>query len=108
MTKAEAIEYVLNNIENIQDQYDYDYIGVRTQENAFTKGEILENSYVWFDGESTGEELNGTCALMLSDVKQVTGYCGQHVAIIGGFYGEYGQDLGEIIIEEAEVLEVLS
>ena len=38
MTKAEAIEYVLNNIENIQDQYDYDYIGVRTQENAFTKG----------------------------------------------------------------------
>lgn len=40
MTKAEAIEYVLNNIENIQDQYDYDYIGVRTQENAFTKGKF--------------------------------------------------------------------
>lgn len=45
---------------------------------------------------------------MLSDAKQATGYYGEHVAIVGGFYGEYGQDVGEIIIEEAEVLEVLS
>lgn len=108
MTKREAIENIINRIEEIRENSEYEYIGVRVQENEFTKGEILDNSFVWVDGEMTDEELDGTCAVKLEDVKLANGYFGDHVAIIGGDYMEYGQDLGEIIIRDAEVLEVLA
>lgn len=108
MTKREAIENIMNRIEEIRENSDYEYIGVRVQENEFVKGEILDNSFVWVDGEITDEELDGTCAVKLEDAELAKGYFGDHVAIIGGDYMEYGQDLGEIIIRDAEVLKVLA
>lgn len=108
MAKREAIENIINRIEEIRENSEYEYIGVRVQENEFTKGEILDNSFVWVDGEMTDEELDGTCAVKLEDVELAKGYFGDHVAIIGGDSMEYGQDLGEIIIRDAEVLEVLA
>ena len=108
MTKREAIENIMNRIEEIRENSEYEYIGVRVQENEFTKGEILDNSFVWVDGEITDEELDGTCAVKLEDAELAKGYFGDHVAIIGGDYMEYGQDLGEIIIRDAEVLGVLA
>ena len=108
MKKREAIENIVNRIEEIRENSDYEYIGVRVQENEFVKGEILDNSFVWIDGEITDEELDGTCAVKLEDAELAKGYFGDHVAIIGGDYMEYGQDLGEIIIRDAEVLEVLA
>ena len=108
MTKREAIENIMNRIEEIRENSEYEYIGVRVQENEFTKGEILDNSFVWVDGEITDEEVDGTCAVKLEDAELAKGYFGDHVAIIGGDYMEYGQDLGEIIIRDAEVLEVLA
>lgn len=108
MKKREAIKNIMNRIEEIRENSEYEYIGVRVQENEFTKGEILDNSFVWVDGEITDEELDGTCAVKLEDAELAKGYFGDHVAIIGGDYMEYGQDLGEIIIRDAEVLEVLA
>ena len=108
MTKKEAIENIMNRIEEIRENSDYEYIGVRVQENEFTKGEILDNSFVWVDGEITDEELDGTCAVKLEDAKLANGYFGDHDAIIVADFMEYGQDLGEIIIRDAEVLEVLA
>lgn len=108
MTKREVIENIMNRIEEIREKFDYEYIGVRVQENEFAKGEILDNSFVWVDGEMTDEELDGTCAVKLEDAELAIGYFGNHVAIIGGDFMEYGQDLGEIIIRDAEVLEVLA
>lgn len=108
MKKREVIENIMNRIEEIRENSDYEYIGVRVQENEFVKGEILDNSFVWVDGEITDEELDGTCAVKLEDAELAKGYFGDHVAIIGGNYMEYGQDLGEIIIRDAEVLEVLA
>lgn len=108
MKKREAIKNIMNRIEEIRENSEYEYIGVRVQENEFTKGEILDNSFVWVDGEMTDEELDGTCAVKLEDAELAKGYFGDHVAIIGGDYMEYGQDLGEIIIRDAEVLEVLA
>ena len=78
------------------------------QEDAFVLGETLDNSFVWVDGEITDEELNGTCAIRIDDAELAKGYYGDHVAIIGGDSVEYGQDLGEIIIRNAEVLEVVA
>lgn len=108
MTKREAIENIMDRIEEIKDEYAYDFIGVRVQENEFTEGETLDCSYIWVDGECTDEELDGTCAVRIDDAELAKGYFGDHVAIIAGYYGEYGEDLGEIIIREAEVLEVLA
>ena len=108
MTKAEAIKNIISRIEEIRENSEYEYIGIRVQENEFTKGEILDNSFVWVDGEITDEELDGTCAVKLEDAQLANGYFGDHVAIIGGDFMEYGQDLGEIILRDAEVLEVIA
>lgn len=108
MTKREAIEDIMNRIEEIKNEYAYDFIGVRVQENEFVKGETLNNSFIWDDGECTEEELDGTCAVRIDDAELANGYFGEHVALVGGYYGEYGEDLGEIIIRQAEVLEVLA
>ncbi len=108
MTKREAIENIMNRINEIKENAEYEYIGVRVQENEFKVGEILDNSFVWVDGEMTDEELDGTCAVKLEDAQLANGYFGNHVAIIGSDSMEYGQDLGEIILRDAEVLEVLA
>lgn len=108
MTKAEAIKNIIDRIDEIQDAYDYGYIGIRVSDNEFEEGEILDNSFVWVDGEITDEELDGTCAIMLKDANLANAYHGSHVAIIGSDSMEYGQDLGEIILRDAEVLEVIA
>ena len=108
MTRNEAIEKIMERIEEIKDEYDFGYIGVRVQEDVFVLGEMLNNSFAWVDGEMTEEELNGTCAVKIDEAELAKGYFGDHVAIIGGDSAEYGQDLGEIIIRNAEVLEIVS
>lgn len=108
MTKAEAIKNIMNRIDEIKENAEYEYVGIRVQENEFTKGEILDNSFVWVDGEMTDEELDGTCAVKLEDAELIKGYFGDHIAIIGSDSMEYGQDLGEIILRDAEVLEVIA
>lgn len=108
MTKREAIESIMNRVEEIRENCDYEIIGVRVQENEFTEGEILDNSFIWIDGEMTDEELDGTCAVKLEDAELAKGYFGEHVAIIVGESFTYGEDLGEIIIRNAEVLEVIA
>ena len=108
MTKREAIENIINRIAEIKENAEYEYIGVRVQENKFTEGEVLDPSFVWVDGEMTDEELNGACAVRLEDANLANGYFGDHVAIIGSNSMEYGQDLGEIILRDAEVMEVIA
>ena len=83
MTKKEAIENIVNRIDEIKKNSDYEYIGVRVQESEFVEGEILEPSFVWEDGEMTDEELDGTCAVKIEDVRLANNYFGDHVAIIG-------------------------
>lgn len=108
MTKSEAIKNIMNRIEEIRNEVEFDYIGIRVQEDEFVEGEILDNSYVWIDGETTDEELDGTCAVNLCDAELANGYYGEHVSLIAGNSAEYGADLGEIIIRNAEVIEVLA
>lgn len=108
MTKREAIENIMNRIDEIKENAEYEYIGVRVQEEEFTNGEILDNSFIWIDGEMTDEELDGTCAVNIDDARLANNYFGDRVAIIGSNSMEYGEDLGEIILRDAEVLEVIA
>lgn len=69
-------------------------------------GQILEPSFVWVDGEITDEQLDGTSGIAL-DSNPSCGYMGDCIAIIAGDESAYGEDAGEIIINNAEVISVL-
>lgn len=84
-------------------------------------GSVLAPSRVWDDNEMTDEVLPGTCAYLLpcdlDDVDDVErhikhfegeGYYGKHTVLVGGFHGQRGEDMGEIIIRDAKVLAVWS
>ena len=80
----------------------YGYIGIRVQEEPFELGEIDHLSHTWEDGDDTGAELDGICATDIN-CKQFTEYFGDHVALICGDKATFGEDVGELIIEDAVV-----
>ena len=65
-----------------------------------------------YAGFYDGGELDGTCALEISEsnikemLEAVKSY-GDKIYLIGGNAMEYGNDVDEIIIKEAEVIAVL-
>lgn len=106
LMNAEMIKNIKQTAEDMDLRYDYDYIGVRVQEVPFELGSVDHNSHVWDDGDDTGVELDGICACTL-DRLGANNYFGDHVAIICGNDVEYGEDDGEIIIRDAEVVKVI-
>lgn len=89
--------------------FDYEVIGIRFQSETFEPGAISHHSHVWVDGEDTGEELDGICAQDIRTVGKVNnGYIGAHIAVIAGNQYTYGADIGELIIEDAVVVEILA
>lgn len=94
--------------------YDYEVVAIRVQEPEFKLGELSHVSHVWDDGEDTGEELNGVCAICSDYADKVFKspfacvYPGKHVAIIAGNRYEGGEDYGEVIIADPVVVEVLA
>ena len=86
--------------------YDYEAVGVRVQDVPFSPGSMSHRSHVWDNGDDTGVELDGICVCSL-DRLGVNNYFGNHVAIICGNEAEYGEDDGELIIRDAEVVKVI-
>ena len=84
----------------------YVYYGVRCHHGTpVAVGETVENSFVWIDGEKTSEMLDGTCAINLKrkDVESLIDayrYLGDMI-VIAGDYMQYGDDDGEIVIQNA-------
>lgn len=98
---------------------DYDYVGIRTQERPYSLGDINHQSHVWDNGDDTGEQLGGISATNIhSDAVNMHGdgkehnrrgyYYGDHIAIICGNAVTWGDDVGEIIIDEAVVVEIIA
>ena len=78
-------------------------------------GDVLPNSYRWDDGESTGEELDGTSSIhvykrsITPDVlARIRAYAanGKHLVLVGGSDARAGEDQGEAVIPQAKVLAV--
>lgn len=98
----------------IAEEYNWDYecIAVRKQAEPFELGEINHVSHIWDNGEDTGEELSGLCAIKadaLDTSARVNGdYFGDHIAVIAGNSYEYGEDAGEVIISDPVVIAVIS
>lgn len=93
---------------------DYEYVGVRIQEEPFSPGEIDHRSSVWVDGDETDEVLDGICAIDVNSVHRIAnnpwfyGYPGDHCAIIAGNSATGGEDDGEIIIHDPIVVHIVS
>lgn len=101
---------MIQEIKAVADELEYNYIGVRIQEEPFEIGAIDHLSHVWDDGDDTGVELDGICAIDVArlDLANRNGeYFGGHSAIICGSCADYGADLGEIIIQDAEVVKII-
>lgn len=103
---------------------EYGYFGIRAMmQNPLTGknqivavDDILDNSYAWEDGETTDEELPGTCAIKLnydaeieaieSALKNIKVYSWnvKQFVLLGANSADYGTDANEIILENAVVL----
>ena len=101
---------MVNRIKELTDElfFDYEVIGVRVQEQPFELGEMDHVSHIWNDGEDTGVELNGVCVVNADKIENSHYYFGDHAAIVCGNKFTYGEDPGEIIIEDPVVVEVLA
>ena len=106
MINAEMIKNIKKVAEEMGLSWDYEFVGVRVQEQDFELGTIEHLSHVWDNGDDTGVELDGICVCSL-DRLGVNNYFGDHVAIICGNEAEYGEDDGELIIRDAEVVKVI-
>lgn len=106
MFSTEMINKIKNLIDELELDCEYGYIGVRVQDVPFELGPVEHLSHVWVDNEDTGEELSGICATRVDQIG-ANYYYGDHVAIICGDSAEYGEDVGEIIIEDAVVAAVI-
>ncbi len=104
---------MLDRLEEIAANSDYCMVGIRCQEVSFELGEMDHVSHVWEDGEDTGEELTGVCVIEAGSARRVFSgmfaceYPGDHVAIVASNYGYNGEDYGELVLENAEVIEIL-
>lgn len=106
MMNVEMIKNIKKVSEEMGLSWDYEFVGVRVQEQDFELGTIEHLSHVWDNGDDTGVELDGICVCSLERLG-VNNYFGDHVAIICGNEAEYGEDDGELIIRDAEVVKVI-
>lgn len=106
MMNVEMIKNIKKVSEEMGLSWDYEFVGVRVQEQDFELGTIEHLSHVWDNGDDTGVELDGICVCSI-DRLGVNNYFGDHVAIICGNEAEYGEDDGELIIRDAEVVKVI-
>ena len=117
----------VEEIRNLINEAEYDYIGIRADSRDYQIGEVMDNSHQLFqdpqyvDFECTellypyisegtyagfydGGELDGTCALEVSESNIEEMSYGNKYYLIGGNSMEYGNDDDEIIINDAEVI----
>ena len=107
MKITESMQQKINQVAE-EAFYDYEMIAIRVQEEAFELGSIDHVSHIWEDGEDTGEELDGICAIRIDQIRSASDYFGGHIAVLGSNSYEYGEDAGEVILQDAEVLAILA
>lgn len=111
MTQAITFWEIVDRARKVaeSDDYYFETFGVRWQVEPFELGPIGHISHNWDDGTDTGEELDGICALDVTNLGYYkrSPYYGEHIAILGSYGSHSGEDLGEIVMQDAEVLEII-
>ena len=110
---ATQLDMLKSTLEDLE--WEYSYIGVRKQEEPFTTGSIEHCSHVWDDGEDTGEELDGISTIKITAgtaeavlTRMEKEYYGQHIAILAANEATYGEDVGEIVLHDAQVVYIIA
>ena len=95
----------------------YNVVTIRTQTVPFALGEIKHCSNVWVDGDKTDEELDGISATDIkswmikahsSEYTNESGcYWGNYQAIVCGNSYSWGDDDGEVIIDDAIIADII-
>jgi len=89
----------------------YDHVGLRTVEKPI-KGP-LKNSSVWNDGKPSNKKLNGVSATDVNDktsriehglTKESGSYHGPYTYVLGSDRADHGEDRGEKIMHNPEIL----
>lgn len=103
LVNAKEIHEIAKKV--VAKDYDFDYVGLRMQEETFglkIGDEITHESHHWNDGEMLEETTDGICAV---DAKQASkrvlqfgAYEGNVILVIGANRAELGDDDGEIIM----------
>ena len=120
--RMKDIPLIQKKIDELLEDREYIYYAIRVLPNDMPEpkiGDVLEPSYQWIDGERTEEGLGGTSGIgllgaretkpiSLEKVDQLMQYAGDKIAIIAGDNGYAGEDPGEIVIEDAEVLAIFN
>ena len=101
-------------VEKLNLYEDYEYVGIRTQEESFELGTIVHESLIWDNGEMTDETLNGISVTDAKDHKALTQHTGEHARssyfgsnhaiIVSNSLVGYGEDFGEMIVANAKVV----
>ena len=95
-------------IKNIMERAEHEHYGLRVTEEALEVGQIPADSRIWIDDEPTDETLNGASVIKINDIdsalKMIAMYFGDHVALIGYDFAEWGLDDGEHIARNGRVL----
>jgi len=96
----------------------YDRVGIRIISkdhdgyDTLKVGDIAPNSYRWEEGDQTSDMLDGTSAIDINeDVTKGNrgGYMGSKLLVLGTNDNvEWGEDLGEIVMRNAEILEIIN
>jgi len=74
-------------------------------------GDYPPESHVWDDGDYTDDTLNGTCGIdRRSKFRDCdyNGYSGNRILIIAGNNAHEGTDVGEIVIYNAIVVDIIN
>lgn len=106
MTTREEINRIAAEIENLRGEYDAEYVwGVRFDAPGLEVGHTFDASRVWVDGEPTDEYLPGTCVVPSTHLHKrcVLDYPGTAYIVCGNL-AAYGEDCGEVILTDCEVM----
>lgn len=120
------IEQINNLIDLFDSHSSFMFLGLRADSRSFSTGDIVPNSHQWWQDDPDdgslyneemgcwdGGELNGACALDLNNhnlldvLKAISSYrvwIPTHVYLLASADAEGGNDIGEIIMEDAIVL----
>ena len=117
--KITKITELIELANSLEFETDYDKVALRIMDTDYDGydlqvGEIAPASWRWEDGDHTNDELNGTSAIDLDwlwtrkDGDHYFGaYSGRRVWILGSYYAEGGEDAGEIVMRDAEILQII-
>lgn len=108
---------IINIITNDDTDRDFGLRVLRPDRTALKIGDKLEPSYNWIDGVRTEEQMSGTSAIAV-DINNINRsmrdlhdpprntYEGDVIALVAGINIGGGEDIGEIVLDDAEIIKL--